>query len=92
MVFRMVVAATLGFAAVTASTAAFAGDLRPAPAVFTPSVAAQLQTLTPRPAKRRVAKQTDIAPGALAIGLVVTGAVVGGVVAGTTGSNPATSQ
>ena len=92
MVIRMMVAATLGFAVAVVSTAASAADVRPAPAVYSPSAAAAQAPVVPAAVRRHVSKRTDIAPGLTLIGVVVAGAAVGGIVAGTTGSNSATSQ
>lgn len=92
MVIRTVIAATLGFGLAVVSSAAAAAEARPAPAFFTASAAAAQAPSIPVAARRHVSKRSDIAPGAILIGFVVTGAVVGGVVAGTSGSNPATSQ
>ena len=91
MSVRMMVLVAAAGSLLAGATSAFASDVRPAPAVFTPGVAAQVPA--PMPAKRRVRKQTDIAAGAALIGLVAVGAVVGGVVAGSSSSSlPATSN
>ena len=81
---------------------AFAGDLRPAAAVFSPLDAAKVPLGVPGPAKHRVRKKHDVAgaggtgglsAGGIAVGVTALGAVIGGVVSGTTGSSlPATNQ
>ena len=84
----MVLVATAGSLLVGA-TSAFASDVRPASATFSPMTAAQVPTA----AKHHVRKRTDIAAGAGLIALVGVGAVAGGVAAGTSSSPlPATSN
>lgn len=91
MSVRMMVLVAAAGSLLAGATSAFASEALPAPAVYSPNAATQVQA--PMPAKRHVRKHSDIAAGAGLIALVAVGAVAGGIAAGSSSSSlPATSN